>query len=461
MTRRLIRNVMLDGRVVDLAIEHGLIAEVAAGLRGEELFDARGASGLPGLHDHHIHLLATAAQRQSVQLDGCGDLADVAQALRVGAARLAPGDWLRATGYHERMAGLPDARGLDEIVADRPVRVQHQTGGLWLLNSAALARLGGGGWPQSAERSGDGTPTGRFYRCDAWLSDRIGRTVPDLGELGRALAARGVTGVTDASVSTDAASAALLAEAVRDGRLPLRLTLMSGGPLAAPADGAFAVGPLKLLLDDHVLPAPDEIAARIGEARRQGRTVAVHCVTAGELAITLAGFADAGSVAGDRIEHGSVIPAEAIGVIRELGLTVVTQSGFIATRGERYRALVDAAEQPDLYRCASLIAASVPVGGSSDAPYGDLDPWAGIRAAITRRTTGGHVLGGAEAISAPRALALYLTAPDAPGGAPRRICAGAAADLCLIDGPVEAALAAPAGPAVVATVVGGAVSYRG
>jgi predicted amidohydrolase YtcJ len=140
---------------------------------------------------------------------------------------------------------------------------------------------------------------------------------------------------------------------------------------------------------------------------------------------------------------------------------VVTQSGFIATRGERYRALVDAAEQPDLYRCATLLAAGVPVGGSSDAPYGDLDPWAGIRAAITRRTAGGHALGGAEAISAPRALALYLTAPDAPGGAPRRICAGAAADLCLIDGPVEAALTAPAGPAVVATVVGGAVSYRG
>src|SRR6185312_8748065 len=139
---------------------------------------------------------------------------------------------------------------------------------------------------------------------------------------------------------------------------------------------------------------------RIAGARRQRRTVAVHCVTAGELALTLAAFEAAGVRPGDRIEHGGVIPAAAIGQLRALGLTVVTQSAFVAERGDRYLAEVDAAEQPDLYRCASLRSAGVPVAGSSDAPYAAPDPWAGMAAAVSRRTLGGAVLNAGERIGA-------------------------------------------------------------
>lgn len=453
----LIRNALVDGQLVDIAMKGETICDVALGLSGEELIDARGGAVIPGLHDHHIHLLATAAQRASVQLDACRDEGDVARLLGAAAAST-PGRWLRATGYHERMAGPLDRHALDRMVADRPLRVQHQTGALWMLNSVAIAALGAQSWPEGAERDARGEATGRFFRCDSWLSGHIGRQAPDLGRLGRELAAYGITGITDASVSTEASAANLLGAAVGDGHLPLRLTLMSAGALAPGSN--HAVGPVKILLDDDRLPAIEDVVAIIAGARRQGRSVAAHCVTAGELATMLAAFEEAGSRPGDRIEHGSIIADAAIPVLRDLGLTVVTQPGFVATRGERYRALVDPAEQPDLYRIASLIAAGVPVGGSSDAPYGDPNPWIGIAAAVHRRTVAGNILGGQEGLDPARALALYLGAPEAPGGRPRPVGPGAPADLCVLRGPLTQMLAAPTANGVAATICRGKLTHQ-
>jgi predicted amidohydrolase YtcJ len=305
------------------------------------------------------------------------------------------------------------------------------------------------------ERDAAGRATGRIWRGDAWLRSRLADAPPSLQAVGRQLAAYGVTAVTDASVTTDGEAAARLAAAVRSGELPQRLRLMSGGPLEAPKDGAFTVGPVKVLLDDHDLPPLDDFIAWIGRARGWSRSVAVHCVTAAELAVTLAAFEAVGALPGDRIEHGGVIPAEAITVIRDLQLTVVTQPAFVAERGDRYLAEVEPAEQADLYRCASLIAAGVPVAASSDAPYASPDPWQGVAAAVSRRTRGGRSLGETEQVRAADALSLYLGHPVAPGGPIRRIEVGERADLCLLKAPLREALEVPSASLVAATLVGG------
>ena len=60
------------GHCVALRIEGEHIVERAPGLRpraGEEVFNAAAAAVLPGLHDHHSHLLAYAAALESV---ACG-----------------------------------------------------------------------------------------------------------------------------------------------------------------------------------------------------------------------------------------------------------------------------------------------------------------------------------------------------------------------------------------------------
>jgi len=460
MTSLFVRNVEVEGRAgQDLRIEAGRIAEIGPRLAhaGDDL-DGRGGALIAGLVDHHIHLFALAARAQSLDLAGAAGPADVRARIASALAQRPPGAWVRALGYHETMAGELTRAELDALAPANPLRIQHQTGSLWMLNSRALERLGDGGGPQ-LERDAAGRPTGRLWRGDAWLRTRIGDEPPELAPIGRQLAAHGITALTDASVTTDAAAAERLAQAHRAGELPQRLTLMSGGPLAAPADGAFAVGPVKVLLDDHDLPDLDAFIGWIDGARAQGRGVAVHCVTAAELAITLAAFEAAGARVGDRVEHGGVIPRAAIALLKRLGLAVVTQPAFIRERGDRYLAEVDPAEHSDLYRCASLIAAGVPLALSSDAPYASPDPWAAIATAADRRTLGGRVIGAGERVTAAQALALHQAA--SPGGRAARVTVGAAADLCLLTTPLAEALAQPRAALVQATIIGGSVVYNG
>lgn len=336
MNSRVIRDVEVEGCAgLDVRIADGQVAEIGAGLaRGGDVLDGRGGALIPGLVDHHIHLFALAAQAESVTLDGVATASSFRSCIETALSARPPGRWLRVTGYHEAMAGELSRETLDAIAPRHPIRVQHQTGSLWVLNSLALAAVGAGAATSpSVERDGAGRPTGRIWRGDAWLRERLAGAPPSLAAVGAQLAAFGITAVTDASVTTDADAATRLAEAHRAGELPQRLTLMSGGALEPPVDGAFAVGPLKVLLDDHDLPPLDDFIARIGQARAWRRAVATHCVTAAELALTLAALQTAGARPGDRIEHGGVIPAEAVAVIRELGLTVVTQPAFVLERG--------------------------------------------------------------------------------------------------------------------------------
>ena len=114
----------------------------SGGLPGEEVLDCGGGAVIPGLCDHHLHLHAMAAARSSVR---CGpplvsDAAGLAAALRAAV----PGEdgWIRGTGYFESVAGELDATALDTMRPDVPIRIQHRSGALWILNSAALAAVG-------------------------------------------------------------------------------------------------------------------------------------------------------------------------------------------------------------------------------------------------------------------------------------------------------------------------------
>ena len=155
-----------QGEPIDVAIVEGVIAEVGSNLqrRGAE-FDANGATVLPGLHDHHLHILATAARRDSIDLSACRDAREVHDAIGQAAATQPPGTWLRAVGYDERAAGLPDRAVLDGWAPAHRLRLQDRTGALWVLSGSALDALESvDEWPAGAERDAAGNPTGRFWR---------------------------------------------------------------------------------------------------------------------------------------------------------------------------------------------------------------------------------------------------------------------------------------------------------
>ncbi|MFI1212965.1 amidohydrolase family protein [Streptomyces sp. NPDC020802] len=413
----LIRDVEAAGRGrVDVRLAGGRVVGIGRRLTGEAEVEGRGGALLPGLHDHHVHLAALAAEDASVRV-GPADVSGrdgFAAVLRGGM----PGEWTRAVGYHESVAGELDRRALDELVPDRPVRVQHRSGAMWFLNGAALRAAGLDG----------GEGDGRFWREDERLRDRFPRVPLDLARVGLRAARLGVTGFTNADPRPAEGLARTLSA------LPQRLVVMNV------TDGA----PVKLVLDDPTLPTPAELAATVGAARP--RPVAVHCVTRVQLLVTLLALEEAGPVEGDRIEHGSVIPAETVPWIRRLGVTVVTQPHFPVERGAAYATDVHADDRPHLYRCRSLTEAGVPVAAGTDAPYGTHDPWAVMRAAVERAD--------GEGVPPEAALRLFLGTPEQPGRT-RRLAVGATADLCLLRVPLREALDALSADVVRAAYVDG------
>lgn len=457
----LLRNVEIDAHVqCDVLISGGRIAKIGTGLDvPAEVIDAKGAALTPGLIDHHIHLFASAARVDTVSLEDVRGPEEVTERVRRATTKVVDGSWIRVAGYHEHHCGRLDRTRLDDIAPNHRVRVEHQSGLLWVLNSPALQTVGTSDAPICVERDAAGRPTGNIWRGELWLRERIGRVAPQFAPIGRTLAAMGVTSVMDASPTNDAESALVLANAHRRGELPQRIGLMSAGPLSAPLDEAVTVGPVKFLLDDHALPDLDWLATSVASAHAQQRCVAFHCVTYDALAIALAAIDIAGARPGDRIEHGNLIAVETVADLRQKNLTVVVQPVFVRERGDRYLSEVQIDAQRDLYRCASLLKAGVLVVGSSDAPYGSMDPWAAMRSAVARTTRSGRYLGSEEAISPRQALNLFLGDLHVRMHESRRVVIGAPADLCLLKVPLRSALSELDANMVAATLIGGRIVY--
>jgi predicted amidohydrolase YtcJ len=458
----LVRGAEVAGRTIDVRVAGDRIADVGVGLQpapGDEVLHGDGGALLPGLHDAHLHLLALAAVERSVR---CGppdvrDRAGLVAALAAGTPD--PAGWIRGVGYVETVAGDLDREALDELHRDRPVRVQHRSGALWVVNTAGAKRLGlDRSDHPGVERASDGTPTGRLWRADDWLRSRLPPGPPPLAPLGRRLAALGITAVCDATPDLDDAALTALTTAAAGGALPQRLEVL-GAPLGSDLPVGTRSGPYKIVIADSALPSLDELVERVHSAHEVGRAVALHSVTREALVLLLAAFDTIGARPGDRVEHAALVPAELIPELARHGLRVVTQPGFLAHRGDDYLRDVPVDEHADLYRCRSLVDGGVRLALSSDAPYGPLDPWVVIAAAAERRTPAGDVVGPAERLPAARALDAYLSAPGDPGGPPRRVRIGAEADLLLLDRPLAAQLAAPAADAVRAVLIGGRVVH--
>lgn len=427
------RAILLDGTTADIRVEEHIIA-VEPRLRpspGEHVYDAQGGTVIPGLHDHHVHLRSAAAALSSIQVGPADvhtreDLARVLAAADIGAD-----GWLRAIGYHEAVAGPLDRTILDELSPPVPVRVQHRSGVLWTLNSAGLARVG------LADHS-----DGRLRSADQSWSDTLMRNESGLADISRRLSAYGVTGVTDATPDLEVGDVVKLMEAHRRGEVHQRVHCLAPG---------------KRILHDSDLDLA-ALTEWIAERHANDAPVAVHCVTAAQLVVTLAAIRSAGRHPLDRIEHAAVVPDGSLADLADSGVTVVTQPNFVTERGEQYVHDVPAAEHHELWRVASLLRADVPVALSTDMPFGDDDPWKSMRAAVSRATGGGVTLGADERVPAREALTMFFGSADAPV-VPRRVAKGQPGDLCILRARVDEVLGELDSGMVAATVIAGEVVF--
>jgi predicted amidohydrolase YtcJ len=426
------RAATLNGAVVDLRLSTAIdeIAETLDPRRGEDVLDAAGGTVLPGLHDHHVHLYSAAAAQTSVRVGPpqVHDRSTLANVL----ASAEPGQdgWIRAVGYHDSVAGPLDRAALDAMVPTLPLRVQHRSGVLWLLNSEGLARIGL-----------TGHPDGRLRSADSW-SAALSRGQTELADLSARLSRYGVTGITDATPDLGASDIVRLAELHRRGELRQRVHCLAPG---------------KRILHDDDLDL-EGLTEWIANRHRDGGPVAIHCVTAAQLLVTIAALREAGTHPGDRIEHAAVTPADCIADLADLAVTVITQPNFVSERGDQYLDDVPAAEHDQLWRVASLLRGDVPVALSTDMPFGEADPWAAMRAAVHRTTPSGIVLGADERVSARTALAMFFGDAEQPTR-PRAVQTGEPGDLCVLNVPPEPALAELDAGMVAATIVDGQIAY--
>ena len=105
------------------------------------------------------------------------------------------------------------------------------------------------------------------------------------------------------------------------------------------------------------------------------------------------------------------------------GLAVITHPGPDDIQAHRFRTLLDA---------------GIRVVASSDAPYGEPDPWHLIAGRARLGSSRGH--GPSPLAMVDLTLAGYLSPAARPGDDPRRVRPGAREDLVLLDAPLDEVL---------------------
>ncbi len=475
--------VVSDGVIAAVGPEPGMALNPGADTK---VIDCEERTVIPGIVDAHCHVFAAAAAmgRVDCRPSATPTLDRVIAALRVAAQG---GDgWVRGFGYDDSPLGLGrhlTRHDLDIVSETRPVRVTHRSGHADVLNSAGLRAVGiGRDTPAPAggviERNDLGEPTGLLLEMASWLRTRAGSSrgadaassPSTLQQFGRTLSRYGITAVTDAGADNGPQQWRAFAGAMRDGTLPMRVTMMAGSERLheirraglhhgyVANGGRLRVGHAKIMLtasSGKLHPDPQELSARISAAHDRGFPVAIHAVERDAIVAAALGLQENRAPIGqDRIEHCAECPPDVAELVRESGAKVVTNTGFLHYEGQRYRQTLPEDLLPHLYPAGALANLGIPVELASDAPVVEPNPWATMAAAITRTSAEGYELGGVGVASVADVLRMHT------GG--NRVKPGHVADLAVVE-PDPLSVSSTDLPRVRATltVVGGRVAWRG
>jgi hypothetical protein len=384
-------------------------------LPSPDTVDLGGRCVLPGFTDSHVHFPTWALSQRDVRLDGCGSLAEALDRVR---AHPRDGAWLRGQGWRDAdwSDGPPTAAALDAVVSDRPAMlISKDYHGLW-LNSVALAMAGGdleveGG---VVVRDAAGEPTGVLYEESAWRFKARYVVTPDDEYLAamrdgvKVAASRGVTCLHDKDGWLGAIGLWQRIEA--QGGLPLRVwqstpadrlpALRELGLRSGAGSPLLRLGYLKTFMDGTlgsqtawmsdgsgvVITSGEELEQIVREGAAAGWPVGVHAI--GDAANTAALDAfersqDVWRAAGlrQRIEHAQCLDPADVPRFAELGVAVSAQFSH-APSDEHLAKRFWADRLGGTYSFRSLVDSGAVLANGSDAPVEELDPWAGVVAAV-------------------------------------------------------------------------------
>jgi hypothetical protein len=381
-----------------------------------EVVDLGGRCVVPGFSDSHVHFPTWSLGRRDLSLDGVTSLAEALDRVRRHATR---GPWIRGQGWRSSdWEEQPTKEALDEVTGETSAALwAKDLHSLW-LNSSALALADGdleveGGVVERNER---GEPTGVLREESAWRFRERFPSVPEdewfeVTRAGVRLAnSRGVTAVHDKD-GWIGAPGIFQRLHEREGltlrvwqSLPWRKLpeLESLGLRSGIGDVYLRLGYLKVFMDGTLgsqtawmldgsgvrITSGEELAEIVRRAALAGWPVGVHAIGDRANREALDAFESTRQEweprgLRQRIEHAQCLAAADLS--RFAGLGVACSVQFSHAPSDRDLADRFWAERLDgAYAFRSLRASGAVLANGSDAPIEELDPLAGIRAAVLR-----------------------------------------------------------------------------
>lgn len=231
-----------DGRIVAVGASDTIARRAGPGTR---TIDLQGRTVTPGLIDTHNHFAWGAADeyfRLDLVYPAVKSIADIVELVRDEALEKNPGDWILGVGWDQgKLAEGRNLRAsdLDGVSPRNPVWLGHTSGHYGVANSAALSLANiDRQTPDPAggviERDDEGVPTGILADNAQELMSAVAPaySAAELAQAAMAIApqlsAEGITTIKDPEVRDEFWEA--YAQAVREGRLPLRVFALWRAP---------------------------------------------------------------------------------------------------------------------------------------------------------------------------------------------------------------------------------------
>ncbi|MER3430903.1 MAG: hypothetical protein C4324_07655 [Blastocatellia bacterium] len=343
------------------------------------IIDARSRLVLPGFNDSHVHLVSIGNIFSSVDLSRARSAADVAATIANYAATLPKGRWILGSRLPAQVE--LNLMEIDRLTPDNPLFVYRSDAASAFANSRAAAAAGlkpGSSRPFTGDVIGDD-----LSRIRSAVPIDHTRDWPAIIETASNYAARfGITSVQDTHSDSIAATAADLNT---KGRLKIRLydcvalsewaRLAVHGLRAAEGDAMVRTGCVKGFYDED-----DEgfevLTSNILGADKAGLQVLIHSIGPKAIAATLEAFKQAAAANGARdrrfrVEHAHLAAKQDLKRMAAPGIILSMQPYLFFEPGkgisDELRTLLD-------------FGARIAFG--SDAAIADIDPLAGIYAAV-------------------------------------------------------------------------------
>ncbi len=435
---------------------------LACASSGARRIDLAGRSVLPGFEDAHLHFCSYGLVLQQVDLAGAASLEEALARIRRHTPRLAEGDWVQGRGWNHNVwpqPVQPTRYDLDRAVPDRPAALSSKDGHSLWVNSAAL-RLAGihrhSADPPGGQilRDATGEPIGILTEKAHELIERsMPAPAPQaMDEAARAALARAARlGVTAIHNCEGAEAFAALQRAREAGALTLRvwqmvplellgqaqdLGLRSGfgddwlrmGHVKMFADGALGSGTAEMLAPYEDWPDRRGVAATSSEALweaisaglRCGLAPAIHAIGDAanrrvldlyERALREGLLAPLPAGVRPRIEHVQLLTPQDIPRFGALGV-VASMQPIHATQDMQMADQHWGARSRWGYAWRSIAEAGGVLAFGTDCPVEELDPLAGLYAAVTRQRADGTPGGGwypEEKLTLDQALYAYTS----------------------------------------------------